>query len=146
MRIAITVLLAAVLGQTATAARAEGPAFKPGLWETTVTTEMQGMPIGMPGMGPQTHRECVTEKDVNYNPQPKQNEHCKVDQKQKNANTMSWTIQCTHQGRVSSGRGEATTNGDSSSGFFEMNMDGGPMGMMVMKSKFTSKRVGNCTK
>ena len=131
---------------SSTPGHAAPPQFKPGLWETTVTTEVQGMPAGMPGMGPQTRRECITAKDVNYTPQSGMDKSCKVDQKQKDANTMTWTVQCNHQGRMSSGRGEATTQGDSSSGFFEMNMQGGPHGEMVMKSTFKSRRVGDCSK
>jgi hypothetical protein len=124
-------------------AHAAGPGFTPGLWETTTTMELQGAPAGMPGMGPQTHRECVTAKDVDHIPQ-KVEKNCTVNQKQKNANTMTWTVACNHGGMTSSGKGEATTQGDTSHGFFEMTMDGGPHGPMVMKTSFKSKRVGAC--
>jgi len=144
MRIAIAILAAAVLGQTATAARAEGPAFNPGLWETTTTMEVQGAPAGMPAMPPRTERHCVTSKEINQAPQPGMDKSCKVEQKQKDANTMTWTMQCDNQGRVSKGHGESTTMGDSGHGFFEMTMDGGPHGPMVMRTNFKSKRVGAC--
>ena len=146
MRTLHTLLFIAVIAlAVATGARAAEPAFNPGLWETTITMEMKGGPKGVHAMPPKTERHCIKTKSIDHVPKPGMDKSCKVDQKQKGANTMTWTMQCENQGRVSKGYGESTTDGDSGHGFFEMTMDGGPSGPMVMRTNFKSKRVGECS-
>lgn len=126
------------------AANADTPNMKPGLWETTVTMEMQGGPKGMASVPPQTERHCVHPGDTDdYIPQSGAGQ-CDVKKRQKGANTMTWTVQCNQNGVVSKGYGENTFNGDSSTGFFDVTMTGGPMGDVKMKSRFKSRRLGGC--
>ena len=122
--------------------------FKPGLWETTTTMEMKNRPAGMPGMpGMQAHteRHCVRESDSEVMPEsvgPK--DRCKVKHQRVSRNKMLWTVRCDNEGVISEGKGEVVYSGTTSKGNFEMTMNGGPMGPMVMKHTFTSRRIGDC--
>ena len=128
----------------ATAAWAEKPKIKPGLWETTVNVEMVGAPAGMPTMPAQTERRCVRESDLDEFVPQQGSGNCDVKKKQKDANTMTWTVKCTQNGMVSTGHGQSTVNGDTNNGFFEITMTGGPHGPVTMRSTFSSRRLGGC--
>jgi hypothetical protein len=144
VKIALACVFTAGLGT----AQAADYNFKPGLWETTTVTEMKGMPKGMPGMpGNQRHteRHCVRESDIDFVPKAgKPQNDCKMTQHRVSRNKMRWTVRCNHQGVISEGKGEVVFSGTSNHGTFEMTMNGSPMGPMVMKHTFTSKRIGDC--
>ena len=125
-------------------ANAEAPKIKPGLWETTINVEMVGAPAGMPTMPAQTERRCVRESDLDEFVPQQGSGDCDVKKKQKDANTMTWTVKCTQNGMVSTGHGQSTVKGDTNNGFFEITMSGGPHGPVTMRSSFTSRRLGGC--
>jgi len=128
------------------ATQADPPKIKPGLWETTINVKVIGGPHqNMPTMPPRTERRCVTAKDLDQLTPKPQSGNCHVDKKQKGANTMSWNVRCEQKGLVSTGYGESTVTGNTNKGFFEIKMDGGgQMGTMVMRTDFSSHRVGGC--
>lgn len=122
--------------------------FKPGLWETTTTMEMKGMPGGMsgiPGMGPRTERHCIRNSDTEFIPKTgKSMDRCKVKHKRVSRNKLRWSVTCDNDGMISRGKGEVVYSNNSSSGHFEMTINSGRAGPMVMKSTFKSRRVGAC--
>lgn len=109
---------AACLTLTAAAALAEG-AFKPGLWEVTVTMSMPGLPFQPP---PMTYTQCMTSKDAA--PQspaggPAQRKCNVVDQKRE-GNKVSWKVKCDGG---TEGSGEAVYSGDSFDGTTRLRMN-----------------------
>ena len=123
---------------------AEAPKMNPGLWETTINTEMVGAPAGMPAMPAHTERRCVQKGDLDDSIPQQGAGNCDVKKHQKDANTMAWTVKCTQQHMVSTGHGQTTIKGDTSTGFFEITMIGGPRGPVTMKTTFESHRLGGC--
>ena len=59
-RMKATTLFAVMTMAVATAAQA-APNVRPGLWETTVTSNIPGMPMAPP---PMTHQSCITRSRV----------------------------------------------------------------------------------
>jgi hypothetical protein len=70
-------------------------------------------------------------------------EGCSYKATRHSANKMSWDIECKVQGANSTGHGEVNFNGNSATGWFEMNMQG-PMGPMKIRNDFEGKRTGPC--
>jgi hypothetical protein len=140
--IVLTAFVGLVLAGSATA----GDVYnKPGMWETTTTVKMEGMPAGMPGQGPMTTRHCVTEKDMQYVPKPgNPQSNCKVRTKRLARNKMRVTSTCINNGMTTTGVGEFTFTPTTSKGHMDMTMTGGPGGKMVMHQTFTSRWIGPC--
>lgn len=129
-------LAAAGFTLTATAA----PDVRPGLWETTVKTQVPGMPMAMPSI---THRYCLHKKDLVPNTrQPGQ--HCKLLDHAISGNTVSWRVQCRSQGMSSTGEGKITYAGDTYHGRIVMDMQQGGGQPMKMIQTLQGRRVGDC--
>lgn len=117
------------------------PNVNPGLWETTVKMQMQGMPFTIP---PFTSRHCITQKDLVPDTQRPQ-QHCKVSHKNISGNTVSWKVNCDNGGgRTTSGDGVITYSGDSFQGTMNMQMAGGGGPAMSMHDTISGHRVGDC--
>lgn len=117
--------------------------FKPGLWETTMTMEIKGIPAQlaeMMKMPTQTRQECVQESDLMF----KTDDECKFNRKRISANKMLVTIACKTPEGITKGAGEINFYGDKSTGWFEMNVPQGPAGPMTMKSLYQAKYLGAC--
>jgi hypothetical protein len=138
-----TTIAAISLGLISTQSYAADYDFKPGLWETTSTSEVTGAPAGMEKMmklPSHTEQNCIKESDVLFESDDK----CKYDKKRVSDKKLLVTITCTTKEGVIKGNGEVNFNGKTSSGWFEMNVPQGPSGQMKMKSTFHAKYLGAC--
>ncbi len=126
-------------------ANAEEYNINPGMWETTSKLEITGMPPEMANMmqkPPEVEKECVKDKNYNFDP-GEENKGCTLKTTRQSANKLTWDITCGAESGNANGRGEANFNGDTVSGWFEMNMQG-PTGPMKMHHTFEGKRLGSC--
>jgi hypothetical protein len=117
----------------------------PGMWETSYKVKVTGVPAEMAAMmqqQPKAERECVEAKIIDFTPGD-MTEGCSYKATRHSANKMSWDIECKVQGANSTGHGEVNFNGNSATGWFEMNMQG-PMGPMKIRNDFEGKRTGPC--
>ncbi|UCE90213.1 MAG: DUF3617 domain-containing protein [Pseudomonadota bacterium] len=116
------------------------PDVRPGMWETTVKTEMPGMPGAMP---PMTHRYCLRKEDL----VPKTNQpgqECKMVENKLTGNTMTWRVRCESRGTVSNGTGNITYSGNTYKGTIEIEMSEGGGQPVKMIQHLEGKRVGDC--
>jgi hypothetical protein len=128
-----------------TAFAAEAYNVNPGMWETSYKVKVSGVPPEMAAMmqqQPKMERECVEAKIIDFTPGD-MTEDCSYKATRHSANKMSWDIQCKGQGGDSTGHGEVNFNGNTATGWFEMNMQG-PMGPMKIRNDFEGKRTGPC--
>lgn len=142
----ITVGLTISVILLSTAAQAEEYNVNPGMWETTYKMEMSGVPPEMAAMmqeQPKLERECVKDKDIDFSPDD-MSKDCSFKSTRHSANKVTWNIQCKGQNGNSTGQGEVNFNGNSASGWFEMNVQGGPTGPMKIRNVFSGKRTGPC--
>lgn len=110
------------------------PDMKPGLWEITVNTQMQGMNIP-----PSTTTQCLTEEDiVPAGNQPGQ--ECEVIDMKVSGNTVTWIMRCSGQGGDVESTGRIEYQGDSFQGSMTTIIGEG----MSVESIMTGKRLGDC--
>lgn len=135
----ITYLCAFVVAAVAVAAQAPKSPQKPGKWQTTVETEMPGMPMKMPAM---TSESCLTAEDL-ADPQKAvpsdAKSSCTVSDYKVKDNTVSWTVDCPKE--KMKGSGEMTYSENSYTGTVKMKMD-----QQEVTQKYTGKWLGTCTK
>ncbi len=114
------------------------PDIKPGLWEFTTVTEMEGVP----GMNPppQTHQQCVT-MDMLVPESDAASHECEISDMTVEGGTVSWKIVCGGQTGGMEGTGTVTYKGDTMEGTMDMTITGA--GMKV-KNTITGKRIGDC--
>jgi hypothetical protein len=116
------------------------PDVNPGMWETTVTMEMPGMPITPP---PMTTRQCITpESLVPKSEQPDQD--CTMSPPEEDGDIITWRVECDHSGMHTVGVGHVTYTGDSMQGTIDMEITGGPSGNMKMTQQLSGRRIGDC--
>lgn len=128
------ILLACPLAQPALAAQ---PAQE-GLWEYSVQMEMPGMPSH-----PMTHRVCLSSKEMEEGPVPK-DQNCKVMNYKLSGQTATWQMECQGPDKVS-GEGRITFQSNSAyQGETRMRIQPKGEAPMEMKQKFSAKRLGNC--
>lgn len=143
MKYLSTTVAVIVLGLASAQIYAGDYNFKPGLWETTTTSEVKGVPAQMAAMmkiPPETEQECFKENDLMF----ESDDECKYDKKRISAEKLLVNITCTTTEGVIKGTGEVNFNGKKSSGWFEMDVPRGPSGPMKMKSIFNAKYLGAC--
>lgn len=143
MKLLSTKVAAIILGLASTQIYAGEYDFKPGLWETTTTMEVKGVPAEMAAMmkiPPQTEQECIKENDLMF----VSDDECKYEKKRVSDKKLLLDITCTTPEGVIKGTGEINFNGKTSSGWFEMDIPQGPSGPMKMKSIFKAKYLGAC--
>lgn len=118
--------------------------INPGMWETTYKMDVSGVPPQMAAMmqQPKVERECVDAKIIDFTPGDMA-KGCSYKSTRHSANKMSWDIECNTQGMTSTGHGEVNFNGNSATGWFEMNMQS-PLGPMKIRNDFQAKRTGPC--
>lgn len=143
MKFLSALVAAIVTGLASTLIYAEDYDFEPGMWETTTTVEITGVPAEMAAMmnvPPQTKQDCVKKDDPIF----ASDDHCKYEKNRVSAQKLLVNMTCTTPEGVTKGTGEVNFNGKTSSGWFEMNMAQGPSGPMKMKTTFNSKYIGPC--
>ncbi|WP_455376383.1 DUF3617 domain-containing protein [Kaarinaea lacus] len=138
---AFTLMVSCLVG----VANAEEYNINPGMWETTSTMDVTGMPPEMASMmqkEPKVEKECVKDKNYDFNP-GEENRGCTLKTTRQSSKKLVWDITCGAESGNAKGQGEANFNGDTVSGWFEMNMQG-PAGPMKMRHSFEGKRLGSC--
>ncbi len=126
--------LCSLLLLTATPA-VSGVDMKPGLWEITTNTRMQGMSIP-----PSTTTQCLTEDDVvPHNRQPGQ--ECEIVDMETSGDTVTWRLECTGQGGRVESTGMIRYLGDRFEGSVTTEIDA--TGITV-ESTLEGKRLGPC--
>jgi len=120
--------------------------INPGMWETTSKMEVSGMPPEMAAMmqkPPRVEKECIKNRNYDFKP-GKDTKGCSFQTKRQSSKKLTWEISCNGEAGNASGSGEANFNGDTVSGWFEMNMPGGPAGPVKLRHTYESKRIGSC--
>ena len=114
--------------------------IRTGQWETTITTEVEGLPFAPP---PMTFSECVTEEDLVPSVEPP-DQHCDVMEQEIQGNRVSWRLRCSQDGVTTVGSGEIRYQGDTYQGEMNVTMSGGPMGEITMRQTLQGRRLGEC--
>jgi hypothetical protein len=119
--------------------------IKEGLWEIKTTVEMKGMSIQVP---PTTTRTCINKNDMVPKPAAQskgQEQECKVKEQKVTGDTVTYAMECTGKGGMSTEiSGEMTYTGDSMAGKSTMKVKG--PASMEMSTSMTGKYLGPCTK
>ncbi len=89
-----------------------GDAMKEGLWEVTVSMDMPGMPMKMPG---QTYKQCLTKKDMIPQKEEK-DKKCRLIKNEKKGDTVIWLMECKDDDGTTTISGKATYKGSSFKG------------------------------
>ena len=120
--------------------------FKPGLWESTSTTKITGIPpelaqfMGNVNKNIQTETECVMDVDTMLNT----DSNCDVKYTRVNAGEILVDLSCNTPEGASSGKGEMYLKGTTASGSLVMSMPGGQFGAAKIESTFKGKYIGAC--
>jgi hypothetical protein len=130
---------AALLTLAAVPAIAADHPQKPGKWQVKLEMEMPGMPVKLP---PITQEMCLTAEDL-ANPQKAvptdAKSDCKVGDYSIDGDTVTWSVSCPKQNMK--GTGKITYSDTSYSGSMDMTV-----GEQQMKTKYSGKWLGECTK
>lgn len=126
------------LAISATLFAAETPG-KPGKWEQTIQTEIEGMPMKMP---PVKTTVCITDEDMKNAEKslPQAQADCKMIDYEVDGNTVTWKVKCTGE-QPATGEGKVTYTDDAYTGTMKMEME-----EMKMTMKMSGKWLGSCTK
>ena len=138
-RLPITIALPVLILHGVQPARA-APDVRPGLWETTITSNIPGMPMAPP---PVTHQSCITKDDLVPRDR-KAPDECQRIEHNVDGDSVTWTVECEQHGMKTQGNGRITYVGDTFSGQIEMTLQGGPGGSMKMTQVMQGRRVGDC--
>jgi hypothetical protein len=132
-------IAAALCALPLSAFAAGGP--KPGKWQTTVETEIAGMPQKMPA---HTSTHCITPEDAAHPdklvPQMQQNAHnsgCSITDVKQDGSTVSWKMTC--EKAQMTGEGHMTYATDSFTGAFHMKTP-----QYDVSTKYSGKYLGAC--
>lgn len=115
--------------------------FQEGMWETTMETTMEGLPMAVPPTVVTT-RQCVTQSDLV--PKPPQGQNCTFTNVKRKGGKVSWEFTCNQDGATSTGRGEITYSSTASSGTMTVSISSKD-GDLTARTKMKGKRVGACT-
>lgn len=113
--------------------------FQEGRYEVISTIKMPGMPMQP---APVTITRCMTSQD----PVPGQSaadSNCRIVDTNTQGNTVTWKVECDHQGQKMKGSGKMTYHGDHFEGMVNAVM-AGQGGNMEMTTTIKGKRVGPC--
>lgn len=89
-----------------------GDEMKEGLWEITVSMDMPGMPMKMPG---QTYKQCLTKKEM-IPQKEKKDKKCRMIKNNKKGDTVIWLMECKDKDGTTTIDGKATYKGSSFKG------------------------------
>lgn len=145
MKARSSAILVVALGMTSQSGHAAEYNFVPGLWETTTSSQVLGVPpeIGaMMQMPPQTDQSCVTAEDLQFGV----GDQCQYTNERVSASKLRVVVTCATPVGPAHGTGEVNLQGKTSSGWFEMSVPQGLTGPMTMKTVFRSRYLGACAK
>ncbi len=109
--------------------------IKYGLWETTIETEMTGIPMKQPAV---THTQCLTKENLVPDSSPP-NSECKMVDKKIVGNTATWRMECKGDQGPADMTGKITYTGDTYEGTIKINTQG-----ITMIQTLNGKRIGEC--
>jgi len=112
---------------------------RPGLWESTITMESSIIP----GMPPQTTRECIRESTYDIRKLMDGQGDCTITGTSSEGSTLRWQLACDLDGQSMTGQGQMTSHGDRIEGYMSMKMSFQGQSM-DMKTSWTGKRLGDC--
>jgi hypothetical protein len=111
-----------------------------GMWEVTMKTEMQGMPMEMP---PMKFSQCLTKKDMV--PQKKEkSEECKMISTKIEGNTVYWKARCRSKDGMVESDGKITYAGGSFNGVIKTILNDAKASKTEMTNHMSGKRIGDC--
>ena len=119
-------------------ANADALPIKPGLWESTMTSNNS-----ITGASTRTSQECMTEGEWDPKSMMEGAEGCELIDSALNGDTLNFSMTCDVQGAKSSVQGMYQSKGDSGSGSMNMEMDFGGQ-IMTMEAEFVANRIGDC--
>ncbi len=126
-------------------AASAGPAMKDGMWEISMQSKMEGMPMQPP---PQTFRHCYSARDVSdtrkmVEQQNSRDGKCVLTDFKESGNTVNYSMKCDTPEGQTFATGTSTHQGDSytSNMKIRMKMQGRDMEMTQIQN---GKRVGAC--
>jgi len=122
-----------------------GPAMKEGMWEISMQSKMEGMPMQPP---PQTFKHCYEARDVAdtrrmIEQRNSRDGKCVLTDFKESGNTVNYSMKCDSPQGQSFATGTSTHNGDSytSNMKIRMKMQGREMEMTQVQN---GKRIGAC--
>lgn len=150
MKTSFAVMAAALIGAAVPAYAGKTLNIEPGMWESQINLQMEGMPMSMPS---HTFKKCLTADDIAkgedelVHPESRdRNEKCDVKSHHHAGNTITVHLMCT------SDEGKADIHGkiiiDSRTAYhggFDVDATS-KRGPMKMHQTFTGKRIGSCSK
>lgn len=125
---------------------AAGIDMKEGLWEIAVTTEMQGMPAGMPFGGQEIKQTyCYTQKELkdSKNAVPKSGEKCEIVDYKSSGKKATWAVKCSGENAMN-GSGEISYKGDSYESTVKMSIKSSRGRSMQTIQHIKGRRLGDC--
>jgi len=126
----------------ATPALAETPNLKPGLWSYTTTTTIDGPMTLAPKTS--SSKECLTQEQIDKGIDMLDiPEQCAVLKADVLRDSSDFALSCNMQGIKTMFKGNAAFHGELMDGKMDGEMNT-PLGPMLMKMNFVSKRVGEC--
>lgn len=136
-----TVLCAAFLWSEGRLSHAAS-GIQDGLWEMTMETQMEGLPMAMPPVSSNT-RQCITPGDaVPRNDGSMKN--CTVKNQKVSGNKASWEFECSDDQGKAVGKGEMTYSGTSCSGVSRTAITSKEGDKMTATTRIKGRRVGAC--
>jgi len=124
--------------------------FKPGLWQTTMTTEVLEIdaPPHIVNMmsklpPPPTETECITDINTIFDPEPDDAQDCKTTTTRVSSKKMNFETKCLAEDGSSNGVGEIHFSGSTITSSIIMTTIGGPM-TLKMRILGEGKYIGAC--
>ena len=124
--------------------------FKPGLWQTTMTTEVLEIdaPPHIVNMmsklpPPPTETECITDINTIFDPEPDDVDECTTTTNRVSSQKMTFETKCTGEDGDSNAVGEIHFNGTTLTSSLILSNVGGPI-TLKMKILGDGKYIGAC--
>ena len=140
----LSILITTIIpGLISLSVHADSYNFKAGLWETTTTMEVKGVPAEMAKMmqmPTQVDQDCVQKGEVMF----ESDKNCQYEKTRVSANKLLVKITCSTPEGITNGKGEVNFNGKTTNGFFAMNVPRGPFGPLLIKNTFKARYLGSC--
>lgn len=121
---------------------AAGPDIQDGLWEMTMETQMEGLPVAMPPVAV-TVTQCISRNDPVVRDQDA-GKNCRVLNQKISGNKVSWEIECTDSEAKVAGKGEMAYSGSTCKGVTKMVMTLKDGEKMTSTIRMKGHRIGAC--
>lgn len=122
------------LGLTLMSSQAQAR-IKYGLWQITVTAQMDGMPVDTPQ---ETFEQCISRKNLTPGDN-KDKEGCKDSKVNRKGDTVTWTVSCAKDNHTMKGNGVVVYNDKSMTGHAQFQAGGKGLATMKMRLEYQGK-------